>query len=336
VIRVTEIDARDDAAFDRWFSILHVTDLERSPAGPGWQRAERLALALDQVGAEWHRCLMATDEADTPVGIADLEMFRHENTHLARLDVRVLPGHRRRGAGSALVEAAAALCTAAGRTELGGMDETPVRPDVVDRAGPFAHRLGFAPAQRMARRELTMPRPLGVFESLLASQAAQPAGYSIFSFHDRWPDEWIEDRCALARRMSVDVPHDGQELDEEVWDEARVRTMEALLAAQDRAKVSTVARHDASGHLVGYTEIAVPRGAPESVWQHDTLVIREHRGHGLGFAMKVATLAALMEAHPGVRRINTWNAVENVHMIAVNQAMGFELTATSVYWLKQL
>ena len=80
----------------------------------------------------------------------------------------------------------------------------------------------------------------------------------------------------------------------------------------------------------------VPLGAPESAWQHDTLVVREHRGHGLGFATKVANLWALQERHPAVRSINTWNAAENEHMIAVNDAMGFEVVAHSVYWRKQL
>ena len=62
--------------------------------------------------------------------------------------------------------------------------------------------------------------------------------------------------------MSTDVPVGEQELDEEVWDEGRVRALEAGLAAQDRAKVTTAARHDATGRLVGYTEVVVPLGAP--------------------------------------------------------------------------
>ena len=91
-----------------------------------------------------------------------------------------------------------------------------------------------------------------------------------------------------------------------------------------------------SGRLAGFTEIAVPRGAPESVWQHDTLVMREHRGHGLGFAMKVANLAALERRFAAARRVSTWNAAENAPMIAVNDEMGFEVVARSNYWLKKL
>ena len=56
---------------------------------------------------------------------------------------------------------------------------------------------------------------------------ASPAGYSLLTFADRWPDEFLADRCELGRRMSTDVPVGEQELDEEVWDEARVRALEA-------------------------------------------------------------------------------------------------------------
>jgi GNAT superfamily N-acetyltransferase len=146
----------------------------------------------------------------------------------------------------------------------------------------------------------------------------------------------VADRCELGRRMSTDIPMGEQELDEEVWDEARVRQIEAAFAAQNRAKLITVARHDDSGRLAGFTEIAVPLGAPESVWQHDTLVMREHRGHGLGFAMKVANLRALEREFPSAQSISTWNAAENTPMIAVNDEMGFEVVAHSNSWLKTI
>jgi GNAT superfamily N-acetyltransferase len=336
-VTVVAIDPSDADAFDEWFAVLHVTDMEQELGGPGWQRVERLGLALDQDGPEEHRCLVARCEGDGPVlGIADLEMFRRENQHVARLDVRVLSEHRREGVGTAIVAAAARMATEAGRTELGGMDQTPVREGYVDASGPFARHLDFDVALRMVRRRLTLPLGRDHQTRLRQHPHATPIGYTLLTWHDRWPDEYMEDRCELGRRMSTDVPMGEQELDEEVWDAARVRAIEASLQAQNRAKVTTVARHDATGRLVAFSEVVVPLGAPESSWQHDTLVMREHRGHHLGFATKVANLWATLERHPGVRAINTWNAAENEHMIAVNDAMGFEVVALSNYWLKEL
>ena len=37
-----------------------------------------------------------------------------------------------------------------------------------------------------------------------------------------------------------------------------------------------------------------------------------------------------------MRSIGTWNAEENAHMIAVNEELGYEVTATSTYWLKKI
>lgn len=330
-IEVEAVDPHDTAAFDAWFAVWQAIDMERWPSLPGWQYEELLAMALDREGAYERRPLVAR-RTGVVAGVVGLEMTRHENLHLARVDLRVLPEHRRRGVGTALVETAERIAGAAGRTELAAMDEVPERPDYEGSGEAFARRLGFTVVQRMVRRRIDLPLDHSRAAALRKDPRATPAGYTLLTFGNRWPDEYLDDRCELGRRMSTDIPKGEQELDEEVWDHARVRALEASLAAQNRAKVTTAARHDASGRLVGFTEVAVPLGAPESAWQHDTLVAREHRGHGLGFAMKLANLFAVAERHPGVRRINTHNAEDNAPMITVNVDLGFRVEAHSTDW----
>ena len=58
-------------------------------------------------------------------------------------------------------------------------------------------------------------------------------------------------------------------------------------------------------------------------YQQDTLVMREHRGHGLGLRMKAAGTLALMEGSPATTSVRTWNADDNAPMLAVNHALGF-------------
>lgn len=330
-VEVEAIDPRNKDAFDEWFAVWQLTDMERYPGGPGWQYAERLAMALDEEGPDENRPLVAR-HGDAVVGVANLKMFRRENRQLARLELRVLPEHRRRGIGTTLLEAAEQRATESGRTEMAGMDETPERAGYVDAAGPFARHHGFSVVQRMVRRRIDLPLNDAHAAALRANPRATPTGYSLLSFVDRWPEEDLDDRCELGRRMSTDVPTGELDADEEIWDHARVRALEASLAAQNRAKVITAARHDASGHLVAFTEVAIPLGAPESAWQHDTLVMREHRGHGLGFALKVANLLVVQERYPAVERISTWNAEENAPMIAVNEEIGCRAEAHSAYW----
>lgn len=330
-IEVEAIDPNDTAAFDAWFAVWGVIDKERWPERPGWQYEELLAMALDTEGDYVRRPLVAR-RAGNVVGAVGLEFTRHENFHLARIDLRVLPEHRRTGVGTALVDAAERMAATAGRTELAAEGEIPVRPGYVDGATPFARRLGFSVVQRTVRRCIDLPLDAEHLDAMRRDSRAAPAGYTLMTFGNHWPDEYLDDRCELGRRMSTDIPMGEQELDEQIWDAARVRALEASLAAQNRAKVTTVARHEVSGRLVGFTEIAVPLGAPESTWQHDTLVVREHRGHGLGFSMKLANLVALQARHPGARRVNTWNAEENGPMIAVNEDMGFRIEAHSTDW----
>jgi len=333
-MEVVRIGALDEVAFDRWFDVFQLTDQERWPDVPGWHRKERLAMLRDTDGPEEHRYYAALVDGQV-VGVLDLEMFRRENLHLARADIRVPLAHQRRGVGTTLLATAEAEARAAGRTELGGMDEVPLHANA-DAVTEFARRNGFSPAQMMARRRVKLPLPPETMGRLHASPQAAPEGFTLFTFFDRWPDEWMDDRCELGRRMSTDIPVGDQDLDEEIWDEARVRQIEAALGAQNRTKVSSVAQNDDSGRLVAYSEVAIPRGAPEASWQHDTLVMREFRGHGLGFALKLRNLGVVQEQYPEVRSISTWNAAENEHMIAINEAMGFELISQSTYWLKQL
>jgi GNAT superfamily N-acetyltransferase len=335
-VRVQQIDPDDRTAFDAWYAVMAATDAERWPDRPGWQRVERLAMARDIDGPVEHRLLVAHDIDDHVVGMADLELYRRENPHLARIEIRVLPERRRCGIGSALLGAVEQIAVRTGRTELAGMDETPRRTGYEDSAGPFARHHGFSAAQEMIRRELRLPLDPRRSHALMDHPKASPVGYTMVTFTDRWPDDLVEDRCELGRRMSTDAPAGEQDLDEEVWDEARVRQMEAALVAQNRAKVITAARDDETGRVAGFTEIVVPLGAPASVWQHDTLVLQQHRGHGLGLAMKVANVNALMAHFPSTLRVSTWNAADNEHMVAVNDEMGFEVVAHSVYWLKKL
>src|SRR5690606_37915349 len=87
--------------------------------------------------------------------------------------------------------------------------------------------------------------------------------------------------------------------------------------------LTTVVESVAEGHLAGFTQLSVPPTASVPIEQRDTLVLREHRGHALGMLLKLENLALLARTDPGHPSITTWNADENRHMLAVNEALGF-------------
>ena len=97
------------------------------------------------------------------------------------------------------------------------------------------------------------------------------------------------------------------------------------------AWLTTVAL-DAAGSPVAYTELRHNPGVPASATQEDTLVHAGHRGHGLGLWVKAVNLVALREAAPTVRRVHTWNAAENTHMLSINTTVGFREAGVQGGW----
>jgi hypothetical protein len=89
------------------------------------------------------------------------------------------------------------------------------------------------------------------------------------------------------------------------------------------------------GRVAAYSQIYV--GADDPIaYQWGTLVRREDRGHRLGLAVKVANLRLLQARFPRVASVATFNAASNVHMISVNEALGFVPTERSGEFQKRL
>lgn len=94
--------------------------------------------------------------------------------------------------------------------------------------------------------------------------------------------------------------------------------------------------HCASGELAGYTEVWVKLDDPAVAYQENTIVRADHRGHRLGMWLKAANLQTLARDFPQVRRIHTWNAEENEHMLAINVALGFAPAGVEGAWQLRL
>ena len=78
--------------------------------------------------------------------------------------------------------------------------------------------------------------------------------------------------------------------------------------------------------MVAYAVAAVSNAHHGHVDQWGTLVDPAHRGHRLGLAVKCAQLQALCDGFPDKDFIATTNAETNAHMVAINEALGFEVT----------
>jgi GNAT superfamily N-acetyltransferase len=294
------------------------------------------ALVGARDGATEYLCLAARDAAGATVGIGLSELPQRDNTHGATLDVRVAKARRRQGVGTAIVAETQRRVAAEGRTVLNGFVELPTALVDAAPATPFALRMGFVATLTGHQRHLAVPIDPERRAGVLQEVETAAAGYRTFAFVSPWPREYVDDQCELNRRMSTDAPSGDARHAEEAWNAGRVEASDRLLAQQGLTKLVAVAQHIESGHLVAFSELALPQDHPHEAWQWATLVLREHRGHRLGLAVKLANLDILASTAPAVHLVTTGNAQENAPMIAVNDLLGFEVVATGTFWQKEL
>jgi GNAT superfamily N-acetyltransferase len=333
-VGVHVIDPRDDEAFAAWYAVVDAARRDLGPDEPGWLPEELRARAGDQtLRAE---LLAAVDATGRVIGAARAEFPLLDNLHLALGEVAVHPEHRRRGVGRALLAAVEARAVADGRTVCLVQQDEPAGLEGRSPGRAFAGAVGYDLAQRELRRDLAIPADSDRLAELAAAYAPRARGYRLVTWLDRCPDSYVDDRAYLGGRMSTDIPLGDMVVEEEQWDAARVRRREDVAAASDRVMVAAGAVDERTGRLVAYTEIQFPRRAPEQAYQDETIVVPEHRGHRLGALVKIANLRQLEAVSPRTSRVVTWNAEDNKHMIAVNEALGCTVNGASLEWQKHL
>ena len=268
-----------------------------------------------------------------PVVNGDLTLPTLDNAANATIDVRVLDDMRRRGYGSAMLAHLVSRAREQSRRRIFGEIEEPIDDSGEAPGVAFARKLGARPVLTDIRRALDLTQVDDEQLAALADEAWKHAdGYSLVQWIDRAPDIVVDDLAELTGRMSVDVPLEDMDWDAEQYDAARIRAREESIMAMGRRRVTTAARHDASGRLVGYTDIGVNAERPRVAYQWDTIVRSDHRGHRLGLLIKAANLRLLRETTPDAEIVNTWNAAINTHMIAINEALGFRAVERERQW----
>src|SRR5262249_9407597 len=96
---------------------------------------------------------------------------------------------------------------------------------------------------------------------LRADAERKAGGYSLVSWTGLVPEESIEPAAALYAALN-DAPHDPQDAPA-VWDAQRVRErINGLRPAYGLRIYSVAARHDATGELGGFTEVAIEPADP--------------------------------------------------------------------------
>jgi RimJ/RimL family protein N-acetyltransferase len=246
-----------------------------------------------------------------------LEVPDRDNRHLGILEAFVDPARRRQGFGTALLRHAAERALADGRRLLTGAA-------IQDSPGDsFARSLGATAGQAEIRRRLDLAAmPAGLVAGLRASAQEAATGYTLISWTRPTPEECLDQMAAIELAM-FDAPHDPS-WQRPAWDAERVRATDRRRQLQKLRSYTVAARHDATGDLAGVTQVEVAPDEPGWMYQGLTAVVRAHRGHRLGLLVKLAMLEWLAGAEPQRQWIITGNAETNEHMIAINEALGYQ------------
>ncbi|MDL4776384.1 MULTISPECIES: GNAT family N-acetyltransferase [Thermomonosporaceae] len=304
---VIALDDPTDAQIRQWHAVLtavHAADPAGEPAPEPDQTAARL---LGAEPASRQRLWAVVDGGI--VAVATLRLPGEPGADRpAEIDIKVRPGHRRRGLGGRLLAVAAEGLRADGRSSVIAqvLAGTP--------AVPFLESHGFECVLTLRGLLLRLDDvPAGRVAGLVA---AGPQGYGLVRWRGVVPGEHAG---ALARAKHAMA--DLAEYEGAPWDAHRVREMAQVVAKRGDDLYTVAALHQ--GSIAGFTEVVVPLGATGRAAQYDTAVVPEHRGRRLGIWVKAAMLEWLAVERPEVREIETDNAGDNEHMLAVNAELGY-------------
>jgi GNAT superfamily N-acetyltransferase len=333
-VDIREIDVADDAAMQALYDV----DTRSSHLGresmPQWTLQECLGAFRSNDSGERQVVLGAYD-GDTLLGFAAHWFPLLDNLDKVYIELHVDPAARRRGVGRALLAEVEARARAEGRTLL--LTDSKIPPGQRDTHpyARFAATTGFEFSNVEVVRHLPLPIPDEQLRAWADKAAERHEGYTVTTYVDEFPHELAESLCLLMGQLAVDAPTGLVHFEEEDFNVDRLRERYVTAAAMGRSLYETVAVTP-DGVVAAQSTLAVAKGDEPDVFQWGTFVHREHRGHRLGLAVKVANIRAVQDAHPEKRRITTQNAEQNDFMVNINKEIGFEAVEDSMEWITRV
>jgi RimJ/RimL family protein N-acetyltransferase len=326
-MHIVRWDPDDPEALRYCHEVERAAQLAEDPFGPPLT-ARELRVFLGE-GWEANPCEAWHGSAgNTGRGLYWIELPDQENRDRAKLLLLVHPDSGGRGVERAL------LRHAAGRARVNQRAVFSLLARQGSSVEAFLRSAGASYALSEVRRvlDLRMATP-GRFTELRETAAAKAPGYSLVSWTGVTPEQHLAGVAQLMNAMN-DAPRQKDSQDE-AWDADRVRQRhDSSLVKMHRRGYSVAAIHDATGEMAALTQLEVNPETPEWGQQGLTAVTRSHRGHRLGLLVKATMLEWLATAEPAIERVETGNADSNRHMIAVNEALGYEVFGPAWEWFE--
>jgi len=321
MIDIRPVDVDDDAEFARYYAIMKAADKAGREAAPIFTEQELRILMDGSVPSEVFEAYAGF--FDDEMVVSGLIFYSlDDNVDLGEVYAGVEPARRGRGYGGEMVRDLSERNIAAGRRRLVSESWIPFEQRDDHPYLRFASSHGFSVANLEIRRVLELPVPDAQLDAWQTEAAPHHGDYRIETYLGAIPAERIPSLCHAMNQLGLDAPTGDIEL------EARRIDAEVFQRREERAKAAgkTMLRTLAIGpddDVVAFTSMAIPGGEPDIVYQYGTLVLRGHRGHRRGTAVKVANLRRLQHEFSDRTYVETLNAEQNGPMVGINEQLGF-------------
>jgi GNAT superfamily N-acetyltransferase len=276
-----------------------------------------------------HSWLVETSDG-TPVAVGYCWSHAAGDERVMECDVLVRRDRRREGIGSRLVALICEETARVGRSLL-----TWSTFDAVPAGDAFSRRLGAHIGRVNRTSELALADvDWTMVERWTSAERAHELGYSLEMIVGAFPEHVRADAATFHHIMQT-APRDDLDVADLHIDIQFIAELDRALIDSGRSRWTMFVR-DVAGACVGGTEVTFEPDDPSTVFQQNTGMDPAHRSLGLAKWVKAVMLERIRDERPEVRVVRTGNAFSNAPMLAINDALGFEVVSTSTEWQAEL
>lgn len=242
--------------------------------------------------------------------------------------IRVLPDYRLQGIGTSLLAQIMGIT----RQEQYQLLSTLV-PDCIPASTQFLKLIGGREEINWSQNQLDLSDlNYACVQKWLEYAQTLDADFELGCWDHPVPEADLN-RCAeIMTAASAGNPADNHQREAPRVTPESIRRFETFLTKSSKEIWTINVREQATGQIVGLTQVFWDPATPELLMQGGTAVLEQYRNRGLGRWIKAAMVEKVLRERPQVRRICTSNAVTNAPMLKINTELGFKLHNRHTQW----